>query len=118
METFNKWIGEMVSGDDEVWINNPAMWLNMLTFYPNNEVIYKVWEPAIKKRSSTIMKVDKDYVAVVSPEYAVYVIEGAFSVTDTDGNNTGEIPMTGTMVYVLKNNKWKVLHTHYSWKTD
>jgi hypothetical protein len=39
METFNSFVEEMVPGDDEVWMGNPAMWLNMLTFYPNNEVI-------------------------------------------------------------------------------
>ena len=118
METFNSFTSEMVQGDDEVWMGNPAMWLNELTLYPNNEVINKSWQPIIENRSSTILKADKDYVAVVSPEYAVYVAIGTFSVTDKEGNSAGDIPMTTTSVYVKKNNKWKVLHWHNSWQTD
>ena len=118
LETFNSFIDEMVPGDDEVWMGNPAMWLNMLDFYPNNEVINKEWEAVIENRSSTIIKAEKDYVAVVSPEYAVYVSIGTFSVIDKQGNNTGDIPITSTSVYVKKNNKWKVLHWHNSWQTD
>ena len=118
METFKSFVDEMVPGDDEVWMGNPAMWLNELTFYPNNEVISETWQPAIENRSSTIFIVEKDYVGVVSPEYAVYVATGAFSVTDKEGNNTGDIPMTSTSVYVKKNNKWKVLHWHNSWETN
>jgi hypothetical protein len=118
METFNSFIEEMVPGDDEVWMGNPAMWLNMLTFYPNNEVINESWQSSIENRSSTIMKAEKDYVAVLSPEYAVYVSLGTFSVTDKQGNSTGDIPMTSTSVYMKKNNKWKVLHWHNSWQTN
>lgn len=118
LETFNSFIDEMVPGDDEVWMGNPAMWLNMLDFYPNNEVINKEWEAVIENRSSTIIKAEKDYVAVVSPEYAVYASIGTFSVIDKQGNNTGDIPITSTSVYVKKNNKWKVLHWHNSWQTD
>jgi hypothetical protein len=117
-ETINVFLSGMVPGDDEVWMGNPAMWLNELTFYPNNEVINESWQPEIENRSSTTFKIEKDYVAVVSPEYAVYVAIGTFAVTDAQGNNTGDIPMSGTSVMLKKNNQWKVLHWHNSWQQD
>ena len=118
METFNEFLAEFVPDDDAVWIGKPALWLNELTLFQNFEVINEFWSKEIENRSSTTWKADKDYVAVVSPEYAVYVLIGSFSVTDNEGNNSGDIPMTGTTVYVKKKDKWKVLHCHYSWQTD
>ena len=32
MENFKSFVDEMVPGDDEVWMGNPAMWLNELSF--------------------------------------------------------------------------------------
>lgn len=118
VENFNTWMTDMVPGDDEAWMDNPAMWLNLLNLYPNNEVIHNVWDPVIHQRSGTMIKVDKDYVAVLSPEHAVYVSEGIFTITDKQGNTSAEMPLSGTFVYVKKNNKWKVLHIHYSWEEE
>lgn len=117
-ENFNVFLSGMVPGDDEVWMGNPAMWLNELTFYPNNEVINESWQPEFENRSSTKFKIEKDYVAVVSQDYAVYVAIGTFSVTDASGNNTGDIPMSCTGVILKTNNEWKVLHWHNSWQNN
>ncbi len=117
-ENFNVFLSGMVPGDNEVWMGNPAMWLNELTFFPNNEVINEYWRPEFENRSSTTFKIERDYVAVASPEYAVYVALGTFSVTDAQGNNMGDIPMSNTSVMAKTNNEWKVLHIHYSWQND
>ena len=117
-ETFNIFLSGMVPDDDDVWMGNPAMWLNELTFFPNIEAINKYWQPEIENRSSTTINIEKDYVAVVSPEYAVYVGIGTFSITDAQGNNAGDIPMSCTSVMLKKNNEWKVLHWHNSWQQD
>jgi hypothetical protein len=117
-ENFNVFLSGIIPGDNEVWMGNPAMWVNELTFYPDNEVINESWQHEFKNRSSTTFKIEKDYVAVASPEYAVYVAMGTFSVTDIQGNNMGDIPMSNTSVMLKKNNEWKVLHMHYSWQND
>ena len=118
VENFTTWMNDMVAGDDEVWIDNPAMWLNLLDLYPNNEDIHSVWDPVIDQRSGTMIKVDKDYVAVLSPKHAVYISEGKFTISDKQGNTSDEMPLSGTFIYVKRNNEWKVVHIHYSWEEN
>lgn len=115
IENFNKWTDELVPGTDEVWVGKPAMWVNMTDLYPNATTLHKVYDPIMEQRKSTEIKVKKDYVSVLSPQSAVYVFEGSFSATNKQGNTTGDMPLSGTFVYVKRNNSWKVLHTHYSW---
>lgn len=56
---------------------------------------------------------DRQYVTVISPETAVMVAEGRFDATTTDGRVFGT-PMAQTVVFVLKDGGWKVLHSHTS----
>ena len=99
-------------------MNNPAIWLNMMTLYPTTERINEVWMPISDVRSATNYYVDEDYVAVISDECAVYVFKGTFTITDKEGDTTDPVPMSGSFVYVLRNNDWKVLHMHQSWRTN
>lgn len=117
-ENFEKWMYEWIESNDETWMNNPALWLNMLNLLPTKEAVYEAWKPGPDSRSGSNFNIEKDYVAVLSPEHAVYVFEGTFSITDKDGNTGDDIPMSGTYVYVLRNGVWKLLHIHHSWKTD
>lgn len=107
-----------VESDDEAWINNPALWLNMMMLWPTKEKIDEVWEPISEVRSSTNYYIDEEYVAVISAECAVYVFKGSFTNTDKEGNTIDPIPMSGSYVYVLRNDEWKILHMHQSWKAD
>jgi ketosteroid isomerase-like protein len=58
-------------------------------------------------------KMDREYVTVVSPETAVMVAEGSFEATTTEGNTFGA-PFAQTVIFVLRDNQWKVLHSHTS----
>ena len=60
-----------------------------------------------------IYKMEREYVTVVSPETAVMVAEGSFEATTTEGNSFGA-PFAQTVVFVLRDNQWKVLHSHTS----
>jgi ketosteroid isomerase-like protein len=131
-QNFNDWTEKMgnpdytwddstsmwVESDDEAWMNNPALWLNMMTLYPTKENIDEVWGPIGEVRSSTNYYIDEDYVAVISAECAVYVFKGSFTITNKEGNTIDPVPMSGSYVYVLRNDEWKMLHMHQSWKTD
>lgn len=70
-----------------------------------------------KTRSAGVAEVvyamDKQYVTVISAETAVLVAEGRFEATTKDGRTFG-LPMVQTVVFVLKEDGWKVLHSHTS----
>lgn len=70
-----------------------------------------------KQNSAGIEKVkylfDQQCVTVISPESAVMVAQGRYEATTTDGR-TFDSPFAQTVVFVLKDNQWKVLHSHTS----
>ncbi len=56
---------------------------------------------------------DRTYVTVISPETALLTANGTSSVTLGDGRTlTG--PFATSMVFVLRDGQWKLLHGHYS----
>lgn len=56
---------------------------------------------------------ERKYVTVLSPETAIMVAEGSFEATTTEGNTFGA-PFAQTVVFIMKDNQWKVLHSHTS----
>lgn len=56
---------------------------------------------------------DKQYVTVISPETAIMVVEGRYEGKTANGQTFGS-PIAQTVVFVLKGNEWKVLHSHTS----
>jgi len=54
------------------------------------------------------------YIAVLSTDHAVHVYKAKWSMTNKDGEVTGEGPLTATTVWIRKNGEWKVLHFHQS----
>jgi len=73
------------------------------------EVVKKGFE-GISKLKRTY---EQTYVTVISPEAALLTAQGTSTVTLTDGR-TFSGPFAVSMVYVLRDGKWKVLHGHYS----
>lgn len=74
-----------------------------------------------KKSSQGIKKVDykfdRQYVTIISSDTALLVTEGSFEATTTEGNTFG-LPFAQTVIFVLRNNEWKVLHSHTSRPVD
>lgn len=60
---------------------------------------------------------NKQYVTVISPETAIMVAEGRYEGKTVDGQTFGT-PMAQTVVFVLRENQWKVLHSHTSVPVD
>lgn len=60
-----------------------------------------------------VYTMDKKYVTVLSPDTAVLATEGRYEVTTADGR-TFASPMAQTVVFVRKENQWKVFHSHTS----
>ena len=114
--TFEKQLETWAETNDKAWVGEPAMWLNMMYLFPSKESIRETWDPSRVSRQKTNMKIDEDYIAVLSRESALYVFKGVFSITDKDGITGVEIPMSGTYVFVLRDGEWKTIHNHQSWK--
>jgi uncharacterized protein (TIGR02246 family) len=56
---------------------------------------------------------EQTYVTVISPEAALLTARGTSTVTLSDGQ-TFSGPFAVSLVYVLRDGHWKVLHGHYS----
>lgn len=56
---------------------------------------------------------DQTYVTVLSPEAALLSARGSVTATLSDGRTLGG-PFAVSLVFVLRDGQWKVLHGHYS----
>jgi uncharacterized protein (TIGR02246 family) len=56
---------------------------------------------------------EQTYVTVISPEAALLTASGTYTVTLSDGQ-TFNNPFAVSLVFVLQDGQWKVLHGHYS----
>lgn len=56
---------------------------------------------------------EQTYVTVISPEAALLTAQGTSTVTLSDGRVLSG-PFAVSLVYVLRDGQWKVLHGHYS----
>ncbi|OHB78436.1 MAG: hypothetical protein A2Z25_12645 [Planctomycetes bacterium RBG_16_55_9] len=56
---------------------------------------------------------EQTYVTVISPETALLTARGTSTVTLSDGRELSG-PFAASLVYVLRDGQWKVLHGHYS----
>lgn len=72
---------------------------------------------AVKKGFEGISQLKRTYeqthVTVISPEAALLTAQGTSTVTLSDGQIFSS-PFAVSMVYVLRDGQWKVLHGHYS----
>jgi uncharacterized protein (TIGR02246 family) len=55
----------------------------------------------------------RQYVTVLSPEVAVLAEEGESTATTTDGRTFGS-PFAQTIVFVLRDGRWRAIHAHQS----
>jgi len=56
---------------------------------------------------------DQTYVTVLSPDTALLAASGSYTATLTDGRSFAS-PFAVSLVFVLRDGQWKVLHGHYS----
>ena len=56
---------------------------------------------------------DKKLVTVLSPDTAMMAVEGRYEAATHDGQTFGS-PVAQTVVFVLRDGQWKVLHSHTS----
>ncbi len=98
--------GYVLENDKGCLINDGKLTLTRqeaLDYYRNNS----------RNGGRIVYTMDKKYVTVLSPDTAVLATEGRYEAATADGRTFG-LPMAQTVVFVLKDNRWKVLHSHTS----
>lgn len=81
--------------------------------YLNREEAQRTIEKSYQAASKQEMTV-QHHVTVLSPTAVLVVSDGAGRATLADGREVGPIPFAQTVVLVLKDGQWKVLHAHSS----
>ena len=117
-DTFDRMKAFFVESNDPSWIDNPALFVNRLNIIKTKESYDETFRPTVDRYSSVVYTISEDYVAVLSADHAVHVYKVKWSMTNKDGEITGEGPLTATTIWVRKNGEWKILHFHQSWTTD
>jgi ketosteroid isomerase-like protein len=107
-----------VEDNDVSWMGNPGLFAHGIWILPNHEAMDAVFKPMTERRTSTNYTIDKEYVSVISEEIAVYVFDGKYSVTNLEGETGSEYPLTTSVVYIKKDDGWKILHYHHSWSDE
>ena len=81
--------------------------------FETRQQAYDVVKKGYEGLSEVTRIYDQMHVTILSPESALLTGTGTTKVTLTDGR-TFEAPFAVSMVFVLREDQWKVLHGHYS----
>jgi hypothetical protein len=100
---------------DSYFVTEPAVFAQSTRILSSMEEVREFFDPSRWNRQRTNITTVSSRVAVLTPESAVQVIQGRFSVTDMAGETGPEYPMSMTGVWVREDGAWKVVHWHQSW---
>jgi uncharacterized protein (TIGR02246 family) len=75
--------------------------------------VYEAFKVAYAGLEKQDIEVGRQNVIVLAPDVALLVGEGRSTSTTKDGR-TFSFPWAGTVVYVLRDGEWKVIHAHQS----
>jgi uncharacterized protein (TIGR02246 family) len=81
--------------------------------FKTRQEAYEVIKEGYKGISKIKRTYEINHVTVISPQTALLTAQGTSTVTLTDGR-TFSGPFALSMIYVLRDGQWKVLHGHYS----
>ncbi len=117
-ETVDKYLDFFVESDGIYWTNNPALYVINLTILPTKEKMEDFFRPAVDKYKDYTQDIEivKDYIAILSEDKAIHVLNVNTLMTDTEGNIFNNETGIVTFVYVRINDVWKVLHSHISYE--
>jgi uncharacterized protein (TIGR02246 family) len=79
---------------------------------PTPQAVRDRVEPGFRRPVKVVYRWKQQRVTVLSPDSALLVGEGETIVTTDQGSVTQ--PFAQTMVWVLRDGKWKILHAHQS----
>jgi hypothetical protein len=81
--------------------------------FKTRQEAYEVVKKGFEGISQLKRTYEQTHVTAISPETALLTAQGTSTVTLSDGQ-TFSSPFAVSMVYILRDGQWKVLHGHYS----
>jgi ketosteroid isomerase-like protein len=103
---------------DSYYVTEPVLFFQSYVPVSSLEDLREFFDPSRWNRQSTNITATRTSVAVLTPESAVSVAEGHFSVTSIEGETGPEYAMTMTGVWVKEDGAWKIVHWHQSWNRN
>ena len=114
-ENLKRVLDLLLESDDEAWMGEPAFWVRNNNIYYTKDEVKEGFEWVFEYRDSTPTKIKENYFAVIAPEVVIEVITQEYYALFLNGNRGSDYEAVYTIVWVLKENQWKILHVH---KTD
>ena len=111
-ENYKKLLGLLVDSDDEVWLGEPAFWIGSNNIYYTKDEIKEGFEWVFARRESTPTKIKENYFAVLAPDLVIEVMAQDYYALLLNGVRGSDYEALYTIVWVLKENQWKILHLH------
>lgn len=110
----NASIAYFVQDSSAHWVGDSALFLSRLTLYPSKAAVREWFESFFVDGRAMSWSLGGESVFVLSPDHAVQVFEGTYSVRDSNGNAGPDVATTVTTVWVREAAEWRILHCHQS----
>jgi len=104
----------LVETDDESWLGKPAFWIRNDEIYYVKDEIEEGFEMAFANRISTPTKIKENYYAVIAADVVIEVMTQDYYIISESGNRSPDFRASFTIVWVLKEDQWKIIHLHKS----
>jgi hypothetical protein len=113
-ENYKRLVGLLVESDDEAWLGKPAFWIRNDEIYYVKDEIEEGFEMAFANRISTPTKIKENYYAVIAADVVIEVMTQDYYIISDSGNRSPDFRASFTIVWVLKEDQWKIIHLHKS----
>lgn len=103
-----------VETEDISWMGKPAILLDGIYFTHSKEEIEDIFSKVFERRHSAPFKIYENYFAVISEEAVVEIQTIENYIVAKNGNRSPDYEAGDTLVWVLRDDEWKILHWHRS----
>jgi tRNA uridine 5-carbamoylmethylation protein Kti12 len=101
-----------VETEDKSWMGKPAILLDGIYFTHSKEEIEDIFSQVFERRHSAPFKLLENYFAVISEEVVVEIQTIENYIIAKNGNRSPDFEAGDTLVWILSDNAWKILHWH------
>lgn len=101
-----------VETEDKSWMGKPAILLDGIYFTHSREEIEDIFRTVFARRHSAPFKIYEKYFAVISEEVVVEIQTIENYIIAKNGNRSPDFEAGDTLVWILRDNEWKILHWH------
>ncbi len=113
-ENLKRILNLLLETDNETWIGEPAFWIRNNNIFYTKDEIKEGFEKVFTNRESTPTKIKENYFAVLAPDLVIEVLTQDYYILFKNGYRASDFEASYTIVWVLKENQWKILHFHQS----